>query len=173
MSRFDPLNLMRIRVDDYAEIPELPQGVIDRLSAVMSLWHSDPWKATWYIDPKLAEKMWGPSRSGKAAKPAISNKVEADIRELWLTDPERAIRYVKPTDAVKRYGCPQGVDARRLVELYKLYLNLQKHVGQSGGTDSLESASTFEVYNSIQNSCGSDESSFNSDIDDPDKAGKD
>jgi hypothetical protein len=90
----------------------------------MTLWHSDPWKASWFIDPKLAEKLWGPSRSGKAAAPAISDKVEAEIRELWLSDPERAVFYVKPTQAIKRYGRPSGMNSRRLVELHKLYLKV-------------------------------------------------
>jgi hypothetical protein len=164
---------MHINVDDYAEMPELPQGVVDRLSAVMSLWHTDPWKARWFIDPKLAEKMWGPSRSGKAAEPAISNKVEADICQLWLTDPERAVLYVKPTEAIKRYGRPKGVDATRLIELHKLYLKVQSHVGVNTPDTPADNDATFEIYNNIQKSCGSDESCFHSNIDEMNDAGKD
>jgi len=102
-------------------IPELPQGVLDRLSRVMTLWHTDPYKASWYIDPKLAERLWGKSRSKKAAVPTFSDKVEAKIQELWLTDPERAVKFVRPTHAIKRYGRPPGITPQKLIELNRLY----------------------------------------------------
>jgi len=142
VTRFDPFNLTGVCVYDSNDIPTLPQGIIERLSAVMTLWHDDPWKASWFIDPKLAEKLWGKSRSGKDAAPAIGDKVEAEIRELWLRDPERAVFFVKPTQAIKRYGRPAGMNARRLVELHKIYLKVHGAPEPGGMTVQTNTVST-------------------------------
>lgn len=172
MSRFDPFNLMKIQIDFDSEVPDLPQGVIDRLSAVMSLWHSDPKKASWYIDPKLAGKLWGPSRSGMSAEPTVTSKVEQEIRDLWLSDPERAILYVKPTDAIKRYGRPLGVDAAALVKLHNLYIDVHSHVGEQKKNDIFEAESSLEIYDNIHRYCGSDDSFIRPFIEDFEEEGE-
>ncbi len=158
MSRFDPFNLINLDLGEGPEVPELPQGVIDRLSAVMSLWHSDPKKASWYIDPKLAEKLWGQSRSGMSVEPTITSKIEQEIRDLWLSEPERAILYVKPTDAIKRYGRPVGVDAAKLVKLHNLYIKVHNHIGGKRTNEVNEAESTFEIFDNITSYGGSDDS---------------
>lgn len=118
-------------------LPEIPMGVIERLKAVMELWHSDPQKASWFIDPEIALKMWGESRSGKSTAFEPKDDDEAKLKELWLTNPESATRFVKPTLAIKKYGRPPGVNWERLVQLQTLYDYL-KGMDDEGGESSDE-----------------------------------
>lgn len=124
-SRFNPFMRRDIEEEGYASLPELPQGVVDRLKAVMELWHKDPHKASWFIDPKIAKAMWGESRAQKVAAPVVKDSTDETIKRMWLTNPERAVRFVKPTQAIKKYGKPEGITWRRLVELSAMHERLR------------------------------------------------